>query len=146
MEKSRARFFHHMHEKFSLDRIRGLKASHPHPKTVVHPECPAEIVDEADYVGSTAAILEYCGQSEAKEFIVVTESGILVEMRKRFPEKDFIPAPPVHKATRNECNYIKMITLESILAYLESETPEVLLDETIRAAAKRSIDNMISIR
>ena len=136
----------HVHEKFSLDRIRGLKESHPHAKTVVHPECPAAIVEEADYVGSTAGILEYCGQSEAKEFIVVTESGILVEMRKRFPEKDFIPAPPVHEATCNECNYMKMITLESILACLESETPEVLLDETIRAAAKRSIDNMISVR
>ncbi len=136
----------HVHEKFSLDRIRGLKASHPHAKTVVHPECPAAIVEEADYVGSTAGILEYCGQSEAKEFIVVTESGILVEMRKRFPEKDFIPAPPVHEASCNECNYMKMITLESILACLEREAPEVLLDETIRAAAKRSIDNMISVR
>ena len=136
----------HVHEKFSLDRIRGLKASHPHAKTVVHPECPAAIVEEADYVGSTAGILEYCGQSEAKEFIVVTESGILVEMRKRFPEKDFIPAPPVHEASCNECNYMKMITLESILACLEREAPEVLLDGTIRAAAKRSIDNMISIR
>ena len=136
----------HVHEKFSLDRIRELKGMHPHAKTVVHPECPAAIVEEADYVGSTAGILEYCGQSEAKEFIVVTESGILVEMRKRFPEKDFIPAPPVHEATCNECNYMKMITLENILACLESGTPEVLLDETIRAAAKRSIDNMISVR
>ena len=113
---------------------------------MVHPECPAEIVDEADYVGSTAGILEYCGQSQAQEFIVVTESGILVEMRKRYPEKVFIPAPSVHEATCNECNYMKMITLESILECLESETPEVLLDETIRAAAKRSIDNMISVR
>ena len=136
----------HVHEKFSLDRIRDLKASHPHAKTVVHPECPAEIVEEADYVGSTAGILEYCGQSQAQEFIVVTESGILVEMRKRYPEKIFIPAPSVHEAACNECNYMKMITLESILACLENETPEVLLDESIRAAAKRSIDNMISVR
>lgn len=136
----------HVHEKFSLDRIRGLKATYPHAKTVVHPECPTEIVDEADYVGSTAGILEYCGQSQAQEFIVVTESGILVEMRKRYPEKVFIPAPPVHEATCNECNYMKMITLEKILACLENEAPEVLLDESIRAAAKRSIDNMISVR
>ena len=113
---------------------------------MVHPECPAEIVDEADYVGSTAGILEYCGQSQAQEFIVVTESGILVEMRKRYPDKLFIPALPVHEATCNECNYMKMITLENILACLENEAPEVLLDETIRAAAKRSIDNMISVR
>ena len=103
-------------------------------------------LEEADYVGSTAGIVDYCWQSEAKEFIVVTEPGILVEMRKRFPEKDFIPAPPVHEATCNECNYMKMITLKNILACLESGTPEILIDETIRAAAKRSIDNMISVR
>ena len=67
-------------------------------------------------------------------------------MRKRYPEKVFIPAPSVHKAAFNECNYRKMITLESILECLENEAPEVLLDESIRAAAKRSIDNMISVR
>ena len=135
-----------VHEKFSLDKILEIKAQHPEAKTVVHPECPAAIVEIADYTGSTAGILEYCGKSEAKEFIVVTESGILVEMEKRFPEKTFIPAPAIHEAKCNECHYMKMVTLENILSCLESEQPEVILDEETRQAAERAIENMVAIR
>lgn len=136
----------HVHEKFSFDKIAELKAQHPEAKIVVHPECPAAIVELADYTGSTAGILEYCGQSKAKEFIVVTESGILVEMEKRFPDKKFIPAPAVHEATCNECQYMKMITLENILSCLENESPEVILDEKVRQAAERAIENMVAVR
>ena len=136
----------HVHEKFSFDKIAALKAEHPQAKVVVHPECPAAIVELADYVGSTAGILEYCGADEADEFIVVTESGILVEMEKRFPAKKFIPAPAVHEAKCNECQYMKMITLENILACLENEQPEVILDEETRQAAERAIENMVAIR
>ena len=136
----------HVHEKFSFDKIAELKAQHPEAKTVVHPECPAAIVELADYTGSTAGILEYCGKSDAQEFIVVTESGILVEMEKRFPDKNFIPAPAVHEATCNECQYMKMITLENILSCLENESPEVILDEKVRQAAERAIENMVAVR
>ena len=136
----------HVHEKFSFDKIAALKAEHPQAKVVVHPECPAAIVELADYVGSTAGILDYCGANEAEEFIVVTESGILVEMEKRFPAKKFIPAPAVHEAKCNECQYMKMVTLENILACLENEQPEVLLDEETRQAAERAIENMVAIR
>ena len=136
----------HVHEKFSFDKIAALKAEHPQAKVVVHPECPAAIVGLADYVGSTAGILEYCGENEAEEFIVVTESGILVEMEKRFPAKKFIPAPAVHEAKCNECQYMKMVTLKSILACLENEQPEVILDEETRQAAERAIENMVAIR
>lgn len=136
----------HVHEKFSFDKIAALKAEHPQAKVVVHPECPASIVGLADYVGSTAGILEYCGENEAEEFIVVTESGILVEMEKRFPAKKFIPAPAVHEAKCNECQYMKMVTLENILACLENEQPEVILDEETRQAAERAIENMVAIR
>ena len=135
-----------VHEKFSLDKILALKAEHPKAKTVVHPECPAAIVDIADYTGSTAGILEYCQKSEAQEFIVVTESGILVEMEKRLPEKKFIPAPAIHEATCNECRYMKMVTLENILSCLENESPEVILDEQVRQAAERAIENMVAVR
>ena len=101
----------------------------------------------ADYVGSTAGILEYCGESEAKEFIVVTEAGILAEMQKRYPDKQFIPAPPMDSTCGcNECHYMKMVTLENILSCLESESPEVLLDEEVRRAAERSIQNMVAIK
>ena len=135
-----------VHEKFSLDKILQLRKEHPEAKTVVHPECPAAIADIADYVGSTAGILEYCGNSDSSEFIVVTEPGILVEMEKRYPDKKFIPAPAVHDATCNECRYMKMITLENILSCLENEAPEVILDEDVRQAAERAINNMVAIR
>ncbi len=135
-----------VHEKFSLDKILELKKRHPGAKTVVHPECPAAIADIADYIGSTAGILEYCGKSDSSEFIVVTEPGILVEMVKRYPDKKFIPAPAVHDAICNECRYMKMITLENILSCLENEAPEIILDEDTRQAAERAINNMVAIR
>lgn len=136
----------HVHEKFSLEKILKVKEQHPQAKVVVHPECPDALVNIADYVGSTAGILDFCGADEATEYIVVTESGIIVEMEKRFPEKKFIPAPAVHEASCNECHYMKMITLENILACLENESPEVNLDEEVRQAAQRAIENMIAIR
>ncbi len=136
-----------VHEEFSLEKILELKQEHPEAKIVVHPECRAYIVQVADYVGSTAGILEYCGKSEASEFIVVTEAGILVEMQKRYPEKTFIPAPPMDSTCGcNECHYMKMVTLENILACLEAESPEVVLDEEVRRAAERSIVNMVAIK
>lgn len=136
-----------VHEEFSLEKILKLKEEHPAAKIVVHPECKAYIVKVADYVGSTAGILEYCGQSDADEFIVVTEAGILAEMSKRYPEKRFIPAPPEDSTCAcNECRYMKMVTLENILACLENELPEVKLDEDVRRAAERSIQNMVAIK
>ena len=136
-----------VHEEFSLEKILKLKEEHPAAKVVVHPECRDSVVRVADYVGSTAGILEYCGQSEAEEFIVVTEAGILAEMRKRYPEKTFIPAPPVDPTCAcNECHYMKMVTLENILSCLENESPEVMLDEDVRRAAERSIQNMVAIK
>lgn len=136
-----------VHEEFSLEKILKLKEEHPAAKVVVHPECRDSVVRVADYVGSTAGILEYCGQSEAEEFIVVTEAGILAEMRKRYPEKNFIPAPPEDSTYAcNECHYMKMVTLENILSCLENESPEVMLDEDVRRAAERSIQNMVAIK
>ena len=136
-----------VHEEFSLKKILELKQEHPAAKVVAHPECKAYIIEIADYVGSTAGILEFCGKDEAEEFIVVTEAGILAEMRKRFPEKSFIPAPPEDSTCAcNECRYMKMVTLENILACLENESPEVHLDEDVRKAAERSIQNMVAIK
>ena len=136
-----------VHEEFSRDKIAKLKEQHPQARTVVHPECKAEIIELADYVGSTAGILDYCGESEAQEFIVVTESGILAQMRKRYPHKSFIPAPAEGShAACNQCSYMKMITLENILRCLEDESPEVHIDEDTRKAAEQSILNMVAIK
>lgn len=137
----------HVHEEFSLEKLLALKRTHPDAKVVVHPECRAYIVAVADFVGSTAAILEYCGSSAAQEFIVVTESGILSEMRRRYPDKRFIPAPPDDETCGcNDCKYMKMVTLEKIAECLEREAPEIVIDEEIRRKAERSILNMISIK
>lgn len=137
----------HVHEEFSLQKLLDLKREHPEAKVVVHPECRAYIVEVADFVGSTAAILAYCGSSEAEEFIVVTESGILTEMRKRYPEKRFIPAPPDdERCGCNDCKYMKMVKLEKIVETLETLSPEIELDEATRKAAERSILNMIAIK
>ena len=136
-----------VHEEFSLKKILELKQSHPEAKIVAHPECKAYIIEVADYVGSTAGILEFCGKDSAQEYIVVTEAGILAEMEKRYPEKSFIPAPPESgECSCNECHYMKMVTLENILSCLEAESPEVHLDEEVRKAAERSIQNMVAIK
>ena len=137
----------HVHEEFSLEKILELKAQHPQAKIVVHPECKATIAAIADYVGSTAGILDYCGASDTSEYIVVTEAGILAEMRRKYPQKSFIPAPPMDSTCGcNECRYMKMVTLESILAALENESPEIVMDEQTRKAAEKSITNMIAIK
>ena len=137
----------HVHEEFSLERLLALKREHPEARVVAHPECRAYIVETADFVGSTAAILDYCGKSGAQEFIVVTEAGILAEMQRRYPEKHFIPAPPDDESCGcNNCRYMKMVTLENIIACLENESPEIVLDEEVRRKAERSILNMIAIR
>ena len=139
----------HVHEEFSLDAVKRLKVEHPAAKVVVHPECKAELVAEADYTGSTAGIIDYCGKVEAEEFIVVTEAGIMFELQRRYPAKSFIPAPPATPANDsgcNECKYMKMVTLEKIAAALENEQPEIELDEATRTAAERSIRNMIAIK
>ena len=136
-----------VHEEFSLEKILELKQQHPAAKIVVHPECKAYIAEVADYVGSTAGILTYCGEVEATEFIVVTEAGILAEMRKQYPDKTFIPAPPMDSTCGcNECRYMKMVTLENIVSCLDAESPEVILDEQTRKAAERSIINMVNIK
>ena len=137
----------HVHEEFSLEKILELKRQHPAAQVVVHPECRAYIVQVADFVGSTAAILDYCGKSSAREFIVVTEAGILAEMKRRYPEKEFIPAPPDDETCGcNNCKYKKMVTLENICACLENESPEIVLDDEVRRAAERSILNMINVK
>ena len=137
----------HVHEEFSLEKLLALKREHPAARVVAHPECRAYILEAADYVGSTAGILDYCGRSDAQEFIVVTEAGILAEMQRRYPDKHFIPAPPDDETCAcNNCKYMKMVTLENIAECLEHESSEIELDEEVRRAAERSIRNMIAIR
>jgi quinolinate synthase len=137
----------HVHEEFSLEKLLALRKEHPKARIVAHPECRAYITEVADFVGSTAAILNYCGENDATEFIVVTEAGILSEMQRRYPTKRFIPAPPDDETCGcNNCVYMKMVTLERIAQCLEQESPEVVIDEQTRSAAECSIKRMIAIK
>ena len=131
----------HVHEKFSKEGILELKKAYPEAKVVVHPECRGEVAELADYCGSTAGILSYCGENDCDTFIVVTEPGILAEMEKKYPSKKSIPAPSIEGKSCNECEYMKMITLDSIIACLENESPTIELDEETRKKASKCKDN-----
>ncbi len=137
----------HVHEKFSARKILALKAQHPEAKVLVHPECKEEVVALADVTGSTAALLRYAVEAPAgTSFLVVTESGILHEMRKTCPDKTFIPVPPEDGFMPcNECNYMRLVTLQKVHAALVNEAPEVLVPEDIATAALRPIQRMLDI-
>ena len=123
-----------------------LKAAHPDAKVLAHPECKGAVLKLADVVGSTAALLKYAIQNESREFIVATESGILHEMQKACPEKTFIPAPPEDSTCAcNECNYMRLITLQKLYNTLKYEWPEITVDPEIAAKAVRPIHRMLDI-
>lgn len=136
----------HVHEKFSLDGILKLKKEYPDAKLLVHPECPAPIRMLADVCGSTAAILDYAVKSDAKNFIVVTESGILHKMRLACPDKNFIPAPAEDgECGCNNCAYMKLNTLEKLADALEKEQPQIEVDPETASRAIRPILKMIEM-
>lgn len=134
-----------VHEIFSLEKIIKLKIRHPKAKVIAHPECEDAVLRVADYVGSTTGLLKYSIQSNANEFIVVTETGILHQMQKSSPEKIFIPAPPNNSCACNDCPHMKLNTLEKLYLCMEYETPEITMDEKLIIAAKRPIQRMLEI-
>ena len=135
-----------VHEIFSLEKIVKLKTRHPNAKVLAHPECEEAILRVADYVGSTTQILQYAVQDKTtQEFIVATETGILHQMQKDAPEKTFIPAPPNNSCACNDCPHMKLNTLEKLYLCMEYETPELLMDETLRKAALKPIERMLEI-
>lgn len=139
----------HVHGQFSFENIMEIKKEHKDAKILVHPECPAPIQKIADVVGSTAGLLKYAVESDAKEFIVATESGILHEMKKQCPDKVFIPAPPEVSETVgcscNECAYMRLNTLAKLYNTLKYEWPEITVDPEIAEKAIRPIERMLEI-
>lgn len=137
----------HVHEKFSLDAILKLKEEHPDAKVLVHPECRPQLRMIADKLGSTAVLLKYAMESPAQTFIVATESGILHEMRKRCPGKEFIPAPPDDAATCgcNDCSYMKLNTLRKLRDCLLTGQPEIKVDPELAERARRPIERMLEM-
>lgn len=134
-----------VHEIFSVKKITQIKHAHPSAILVAHPECEESVLEMADFIGSTTALLNFVVKSNTKEFIVATESGILHEMAKRAPHKTFIPAPPNNNCACNDCPHMKLNTLEKLYACLKNETPEILMNEDLRKQAEKSILKMLEI-
>ena len=134
-----------VHEIFSREKIIKLKSRHPEAKFIAHPECEDAVLQMADYIGSTTGLLKYAIASEAKEFIVATESGIIHQMEKACPGKTFIPAPPNNNCACNDCPYMKRNTLEKLYLCLKNESPEVTVPENIIVEARKPIERMLEI-
>ena len=136
----------HVHELFSPAKIAQLKKQYPGAKVLVHPECPAPVRILADKIGSTAVLLKYATESDAKEFIVATESGILHQMQKDCPEKTFIPAPPDDSTCAcNDCAFMKLNTLEKLYNSLRFLAPQIHVDSEIAERARRPIERMLQL-
>ncbi len=136
----------HVHEQFSVEKIVELKLIYPKALVLAHPECKKFVLELADHIGSTASLLKFATQSECKQFIVATESGIIHEMIKQNPFKEFIPAPPEDSTCAcNECNFMRLNTLDKLYNCLKFELPEILVDKNIQEKAVKSIHRMLKI-
>jgi quinolinate synthase len=134
-----------VHEIFSLEKIRKLKLRYPEAKMIAHPECEEIVLQEADFIGSTTQLLKFTETDPSQSFIVATETGILHQMIKNSPVKTFIPAPPNNACACNDCPHMKLNTLEKLYLCMEYETPEIVMEESLRLAAKKPIDKMLEI-
>jgi len=136
----------HVHEQFSVEKLVKLKSEYPGALILAHPECKKTVLLMADFIGSTQALLNYATDSDKTSFLVATESGILHEMQKRNPDKEFIPVPPNDSTCAcNECNFMRLNTLEKLYNCLLNETPEIKIDEAVRVKAVKPILRMLEM-
>ena len=139
----------HVHSRFSLEALLQLKQQNPGVEVLAHPECKAPILAQSDVIGSTKALLEHTIKSSAKRFIIATESGILFEMQRACPDKEFIPVPPEVTegvgCSCNECEYMRMNTLEKVYYCLLNETPEMVVPKETAEKAISSIQRMLQM-
>lgn len=139
----------HVHSRFSLEALLELKKENPGVEVLAHPECKAPILAQSDVIGSTKALLEHTIRSDAKRFIIATESGILFEMQRACPDKEFIPVPPEVTegvgCSCNECEYMRMNTLDKLYACLKDEQPEMHVEKETAEKAISSILRMLEM-
>jgi quinolinate synthase len=136
----------HIHEEFSLEAILELKKTYPDAKIIVHPECKLPVRMIADFIGSTSALLQYTKSDKSNRYIVGTERGIIHQMRKANPSKDYIPAPPKDSTCGcSECSFMKLITIEKIYKCLMEENPEIIIDKDTVTKARKPIIRMMEI-
>jgi quinolinate synthase len=135
-----------VHEAFSLERIARQMLDHPKAKLIAHPEAQKPVLQVANYIGSTANLLDYVVKDDNQEYIVATEEGILHEMRKRAPDKTLIPALTIDDTCNcSECHFMKMNTMEKLYLCMKYELPEILMDEEIRVKALKPINKMLEM-
>lgn len=134
-----------VHDALEAENILKLKIAHPEAKVIAHPECNAAVLQVSDFVGSTKAMLNYIQTSGAKQFIVVTEAGILFEMKRNNPDKEFIVVPGKDSCACAECSHMKLNTLDKLYNCLLSETPEITLSDELIEKAKRPIVRMLDM-
>ena len=135
-----------VHETFSLKRLLDLKRKNPDAKIIAHPECEEHILDESEFIGSTAALLRFVQSDSANSFIVATESGILHQMKKAVPDKTLIAAPPENESCScNECPFMRLNTPEKVYLALRDMKPELIMDESDRDRARAPIERMLEL-
>lgn len=136
----------HVHEAFSEQKIIDLRLKYPEAKLISHPECEEPILMFSHFIGSTSKLLKYVQEDNSKQYIVATESGIIHQMKKAAPEKEFIPAPPQDDSCAcNDCPFMKKNTLEKLYLCMKNKFPEIKLDEELRLKALVPIERMISM-
>ncbi len=135
-----------VHQEFSAEQVNQLKVHYPGAKIIAHPECGSYLLEHADFIGSTGALLRFTREDPADVFIVATETGILHQMSLNSPDKHFIPAPAITTCTAcQECPYMKLNTMEKLYLCMKYETPEIIIEKSLRQKALKPIERMLEI-
>ena len=135
-----------VHETFSERKIIDLQTEYPDAKLIAHPECEDALLNRADYIGSTSKLLQFTKEDSSLSYIVATEVGIIHQMKKASPHKNFIPAPPEkNNCNCNECPYMKLNTLEKLYLCMKNGKPEITMDKEILLKALKPIERMLEM-
>lgn len=134
-----------VHEIFSEQELIQLMGEYPTAKVLAHPECPENILDYADYIGSTSGIIKTAGDLADNQFIILTETGILHTLRKEIPSKEFIPVANLDGCACNECPYMKLNTIPKMINALKTLSPEIKLPEELRLKALKPLERMLEL-
>ncbi len=134
-----------VHDVLSTEAVIKLKIENPDAKLIAHPECKAPVLEMADFIGSTTAMLNFTMKDTATKYIVATETGILHQMKKNSPQKEFIIVSSDETCACNDCPYMKLNTLEKVYLCLKNETPEIVLSEDVINRAEKPIRKMLEL-
>ena len=134
-----------VHEAFNLTKILEVQLEHPDAELIAHPECEQAVLEQASFIGSTSALLHHVQSSSVRKFIVATEAGIIHQMKRTAPDKEYIPAPPLANCACNECPYMKLNTVEKLYRCLKDRRPEIIMPIELMDRARLPIERMLSM-